>query len=386
MRTSGGHIHAGHIAGAAEFYTGGGDIFADGANGGVMAETAGGRIEFGKAARTVRALTGGGAIRIAQLSGATELVSSAGGVFLGGIEAPVRVTGATGSITAWFSPLFASSAGLPMPPRPARADEAASDFSPSTLGSELATAQGDIIVFLPREIALTIDARIESGANHHIIADPMFHLTLQPDNAARGQVLRAQCAVNGGGTVLQLKTVAGNIHLRVLDSATEQRLRTEQRQLAEQRPQAQRALPLDSRGSALAASSPGVTVPTPVDATRQDVAPVANRSSAITRMFEELWWGGIRVDPDDQHKRLIKSVTPTYPGPARTAGIEGNVVVRVVVGKDGAVNSVEPVSGNPVLARAAINAIENWRYEPALLGNRPVSVVTTVTVAFRLRR
>jgi outer membrane biosynthesis protein TonB len=46
---------------------------------------------------------------------------------------------------------------------------------------------------------------------------------------------------------------------------------------------------------------------------------------------------------------------------------------------------VRPVAGDPVLARAAVDAVEQWRYAPVVLDGRPVSVATTVTLAFRLR-
>ena len=70
---------------------------------------------------------------------------------------------------------------------------------------------------------------------------------------------------------------------------------------------------------------------------------------------------------------------------AQQAGIEGDVTLRVVVAPDGTVNDVRLVAGDPVLARAAADAVEQWHYTPALLDGRPVSVVTTVTLAFRLR-
>ena len=93
----------------------------------------------------------------------------------------------------------------------------------------------------------------------------------------------------------------------------------------------------------------------------------------------------ISVAPAEQQSRLVHSVAPEYPEIARQAGVEGNVTLRVVIGKDGAVEDVAPISGEPVLTRAAMEAVERWRYSPEMVGGRPIGVVTTVTVAFRLR-
>jgi len=106
----------------------------------------------------------------------------------------------------------------------------------------------------------------------------------------------------------------------------------------------------------------------------------------IARLFDLFLRGGIRVDSADQQKRLIESIAPEYPDVARLAGIEGDVALRILVGQDGTVRSITPVSGPPVLARAAIHAVEQWRYAPALVQGHPVNVVTTVSLAFRLRR
>src|SRR6266702_3654155 len=71
------------------------------------------------------------------------------------------------------------------------------------------------------------------------------------------------------------------------------------------------------------------------------------------RFFDIFLWGAIRVDAVDQQKRLVKSIAPEYPDVARLAGIEGDVTLRIFVGRDGTIRDVVPVSGPPVLARAA---------------------------------
>ena len=65
--------------------------------------------------------------------------------------------------------------------------------------------------------------------------------------------------------------------------------------------------------------------------------------------------------------------------------LEGTVRLRVYVGEDGAVRDVKVLSGDRTLADAAVQAVRQWRYEPMLVDDKPVSVITNVTVEFRLR-
>jgi TonB family protein len=107
--------------------------------------------------------------------------------------------------------------------------------------------------------------------------------------------------------------------------------------------------------------------------------------SDFARVFDAFFWGGIRVNPVEQQRRLLISVAPVYPDVAQLAGIEGDVTLRILVTRDGTVGDVSPLAGPPVLARASIRAVEQWRYLPTLVEGYPVDVVTTVTLAFRLR-
>ena len=348
LRTGGGHIQVGRITGTAQLYTGGGNINASGAGAGVTAETLGGRIELGTAAGAIHARTGGGGLRIARLAGPTVLASTDGGISLAGVEAPLRVSTPTGSITASFSPLFPSGSG--------RAEEI----------SELASGQGDILVYLPRKLAVTIEARIEGGSDHRIVSDASFPLRVTHENSATGPVVRGECAVNGGGEVLHLKTAGGNIELRFLDASAEQ-----------QDLPAKEGLPV--------VSVVGVGLASQNDRLEDGSDWAAMRFAVLTRMFDELVWGGVRVAPDEQQKRLIHPIVPVYPEAARQAGIEGEVTLRVLIGRDGAVRGIDAISGEPVLVRAAMHAVEQWRYEPVVLGGAPVNVVSAVTVAFHLR-
>lgn len=81
---------------------------------------------------------------------------------------------------------------------------------------------------------------------------------------------------------------------------------------------------------------------------------------------------------------LVHSVAPIYPDDARQARIEGTVVLNIVIGTDGSVESLKVISGPPSLAPAAAAAVRQWRYKPYLMSGKPVQVDTTVNVVFAL--
>lgn len=90
----------------------------------------------------------------------------------------------------------------------------------------------------------------------------------------------------------------------------------------------------------------------------------------------------IRRSEQIQESQLVTRVTPAYPEIARAAHITGTVELLVVVGRDGSVLSVQVLRGNPLLAAAAKQAVEQWRYRPAIVDGRPVEVEARVTVNF----
>ncbi|HTZ98863.1 MAG TPA: TonB family protein [Candidatus Aquilonibacter sp.] len=92
----------------------------------------------------------------------------------------------------------------------------------------------------------------------------------------------------------------------------------------------------------------------------------------------------IRVGGSVTQAKIISRVTPIYPAIARMAQVQGTVVLHAVIAKDGSVQSLELVSGPPMLVQAAIDAVKQWRYEPTLLAGKPVEVDTTVQVVFTL--
>lgn len=92
----------------------------------------------------------------------------------------------------------------------------------------------------------------------------------------------------------------------------------------------------------------------------------------------------VRVSPGVVKGLLIHRVEPIYPPVAQQARIQGAVVLTAIIDKEGNVQSLQLVSGHPLLARAAIEAVKQWRYKPFLLNGQPLEVETAVTVDFHL--
>ena len=85
-----------------------------------------------------------------------------------------------------------------------------------------------------------------------------------------------------------------------------------------------------------------------------------------------------------QAKLLTKKIQPQYPREAREKKIEGTVRLHVIISKEGKVQQLEAVSGDPILAKSAVEAVRKWEYKPVLLNGEPVEVDTTVDVIFSL--
>jgi TonB family protein len=83
---------------------------------------------------------------------------------------------------------------------------------------------------------------------------------------------------------------------------------------------------------------------------------------------------------------LIKKVAPVYPPMARSAGMQGTVELHLHITPQGTVDVVRRLSGQPMLANAAIEAVKQWRYDPAKLNGKPVEMETTVRLVFSVGR
>jgi TonB family protein len=79
---------------------------------------------------------------------------------------------------------------------------------------------------------------------------------------------------------------------------------------------------------------------------------------------------------------LLHRVQPIYPPDARRVRLEGDVVVEAMITVEGRVEDLNLISGNPMLAQAAMDAVSQWRYTPYLLNGRPVRKETRITISF----
>ena len=92
----------------------------------------------------------------------------------------------------------------------------------------------------------------------------------------------------------------------------------------------------------------------------------------------------IRVGGNVAAAKLVHQVQPVYPQIAKTAHVQGTVLLHAIIAKDGTIQELQYVSGPPLLMRAAMDAVHEWRYSPTLLNGEPVEVDTTIQVVFTL--
>ncbi len=420
LTSGGGHIRVVSVEGLARMDTGGGNIFLDHAGGRLIASSGGGRIMVGEASGELEARTGGGGIRIWHLEGPARVESGGGSIFLAGVTSPVRASTAAGGITASFARPGAAPVVAPGPSEPPHA----------TLG-ELQSSGGDIIVFLPVDLGLTLDALIEGGENFHIVVDPALALKLKSNGLATGRSLRAEGPLAGGGPLLRLRANSGNILLRPVNAAAaelrqaipppppvphpaplppnppgapgldasaaslEQAIAQMQRQLEARQGElesfaaaqeflakqlAQQAAQRDARRryDRAGGGETGEAANVDYDWSADQLSQMEDLREKLASLFTDR----VVLPAEQLRPRLIHRVDPVYPDSARQSGAEGPVRLRVAIARDGTVEDAMALSGNPELAAAAVAAVRRWRYRPTILNGKPVPVLTVLTVTF----
>jgi len=108
--------------------------------------------------------------------------------------------------------------------------------------------------------------------------------------------------------------------------------------------------------------------------------PVLLATTATTTTVEDPAPINVPGDLADQH--VSARVDPVYPESLRRKGVHGDVVLQALIRKDGSVDSVSVVSGNPQLAAAALDAVKQWKYETYIHNGAPADFQTNVTIAF----
>ena len=92
----------------------------------------------------------------------------------------------------------------------------------------------------------------------------------------------------------------------------------------------------------------------------------------------------LRISQGVSQGLIVKKVQPVYPAQARLIRLEGIVELQANISKSGSISGVKQLSGDPVLGRAAMDAVRQWKYKPYFLNGEPVEVETQVTVNFKL--
>ena len=92
----------------------------------------------------------------------------------------------------------------------------------------------------------------------------------------------------------------------------------------------------------------------------------------------------IRVSQGVADGLAVKKVIPEYPAEARKERIQGTVLMHAMIDKAGDIVELDLVTGHPMLAPAAIDAVKQWQYKPYLLNGKPIAVDTQITVNFTL--
>ncbi len=362
LHTGGGHIRAGQIRGRAELETAGGNITVAHAGNFVSVRTGGGQIDFGEVRGSVHAQTGGGGIRVMYVSGPMELESSSGSICLTRVAGALQAATSGGTITAWINPDPPSGGG-----------------SVRLAGaSQLASGNGDILVFLPRNLAANIDATVVNGNERDIEADPALHLTMQASASGSGPA-HAMAVLNGGGAPLKLRTTSGKIRLQFLDSE----IALHESLIREQVDRLNKRLMEIGFAQAPFPFEVGPTTPAFAEAPTPPDAKTDWLESWLTSL-EIAFRGGVTEDPDGFQKRLVNSPKPAYPAIAQRAGLQGIVKLQVRVKRDGSIEVQKLLEGDPALADAAIAAVKQWRAKPASINGKQVEVISTVTFNFQL--
>jgi TonB family protein len=92
------------------------------------------------------------------------------------------------------------------------------------------------------------------------------------------------------------------------------------------------------------------------------------------------------IPAETMQKHVLTKVPPKYPPQAKKAGVQGKVVLDVVISKTGRVENVKVVSGPAELQQSALDAVRQWTYRPVLVNGAPIEVETTVNVIYSLAK
>jgi TonB family protein len=141
-------------------------------------------------------------------------------------------------------------------------------------------------------------------------------------------------------------------------------------------------VPEANRPNANSSAANSASLAAPVVRDELQVSPEAPMTSILSTHAAPKPVSAPPVGGQVQPALLIKSVPPVYPPFARSSHTSGDVTVDALIDVNGTVTDLKAVSGPPILRQAAIEAVRQWKYDPARLDGRPVAIHLTITVRF----
>ncbi len=208
IKSGGGSVHIESVTGAAKVNTGGGNVSIGSAKtlwidngagsvqvgrcfGDFQASTGGGNVQVGEVAGSVRVDAGAGSVRVAAAGGRTQVTTGGGNVELYKVSQGAKVDTPAGSITVQFT-------------------AAPGAFTDSSLH----TGSGDVLVFLPEQLPVTVHASSDMAPGYGIRSDLPGIRISRPANTFGPRSMWAEGALNGGGPLLRVRTGMGHIDFR----------------------------------------------------------------------------------------------------------------------------------------------------------------------------
>jgi Putative adhesin len=208
LTTGGGDVHIKNVGGQTRINIGGGKVYI-GSTKGADIQTGAGNIEVHKCAGDLGASSGGGNLNLGDVSGAVQAETTGGSVHLDSAKGRVKVTTGGGSIE-----LFNLNQG-------AQVETGAGGITAEFVGkrgsfsdSSLHTAAGDVIVYLPKNLPVTVHASSDMATGHGIASEfSGLRITKEGNNFAP-RSMYAEGSLNGGGPALKVRTIMGQIDFR----------------------------------------------------------------------------------------------------------------------------------------------------------------------------
>lgn len=206
--TAGGDVHIKNAAGQMHINIGGGKVYVGSMKGGYI-QTGAGNIDVRKCGGDLGVSSGGGNLNLGDVSGAVVAGTTGGSVHLDSAKGRVQVSTGGGSVD-----LFNLSQG-------AQVETGAGGITAEFVGkrgsfadSSLHTAAGDVIVYLPKELPVTVHASSDMATGHGIASEfSGLRITKEGNNFAP-RSMYAEGTLNGGGPVLKVRTIMGQIDFR----------------------------------------------------------------------------------------------------------------------------------------------------------------------------